>query len=506
MLRNLMPVFSEHPLASPSEVRRMIAELPPENSMRCMETLCNWLDTLLTSQGVPPDNLMEVTNLIDEAGQPHLAKLTRYYLQSSRLSKKEEHSLYTLAQSYLNPLVDMYEKLQDEAYRRNRYSESQRALLACRLIQNLGKLLKWEDFRYAPTLGNVWLRLGYCYMLADAANVADKQVMLYPTQHGLTSVNREYLKVLVVQSSSLDGLLPLEIELAEQLTGVFLHLFTMSAQAEPDSAYWVDPARPIPPVRLTQQPEEVTQTLRFFKPGLAHTQLLALRRILEANGRIPEQVKLEGNPSPRSLLRVVRHLASCWAPIPPERGSQRHRVKKRATVLHGLVNIFMAFSGELAKREPTVEKESWVVQNVSQGGFGAIVTQSIGEWIKLGCLIAVQPRGGDNWLLCAVRRYHRYSETGAAVGLETLGRKVVTVDLVPHSTNGNPTRAAVPGLCIQDGNEPGELRLVMPPNTFNLKEVLIMHYGTTRFVLQPIVLSHREPEYEVARYRAKALG
>lgn len=504
-LRNLMPVSGDQPLGRPAEVRRMILELPVDNSLLCLETYCNWLESLSAAQDLSPEVVLEVCSLIDEAGQVHLSKLTRYYLQSSRLSKNEENSLYTLAQNYLRPLTNVYEWLQNEFARRQLFTDPQRALLVGRLVQNLGRLLKWEDFRYSPTLGNVWLRLGYSYLLADAWGFAGKEVMLYPSAPVLTNVHREYLRVLVVQTTALDSLLPVEIDWADQLVAAFIHLFSLTAKPEADSLYWVDPSRPVPPVRLNQMPGASEDPLRFFKPGPAFNQLQALKKILEAQGKIPDQLKLEGNPSPRALLRVVRHLAAAWGPELPARSFERHKVKHRATVLHGLVNIFMAFSGDLVRREPTVEKESWVVQNVSQGGFGAIVTQSHGEWIKLGCLIAMQPRGGDNWLLCAIRRYHRYSDTGAAVGIQTLGRRVSAVDLVPHATAKAYSGEGMPALCIEDGIDPGQVRLVMPPGKSDPRQPLIMRRETRRYLMEPMALVTRESDYEIVRYRAKAL-
>ena len=69
-------------------------------------------------------------------------------------------------------------------------------------------------------------------------------------------------------SSSMDSLLPLEIELAERLIAYFLPGFVFSAKGIETSVYWVDPATPQPPVRLARMPAP-SPTLRFFQPGTA---------------------------------------------------------------------------------------------------------------------------------------------------------------------------------------------------------------------------------------------
>lgn len=501
-----MPVFSNHPLANPDEVKRMLAELPGDDSFRYLETLASWLRHLLTASEVEVQTLVHVASLIDEAAQAHLRRLTRVYLQSPRLAKTEEARLYVVTQGYLKPLTDLYERLQDMAYRQNRLSEALRALLAARLLANLGTMLKWENFRYAPNQSNLWLRLGYTYLLAESGGYGHIQVELYPAHPVPTNPAKEYLRVLVLQSSSLDCLLPIEMEWTDQLLGLFLPYFSLTARPEPGSIYWIDASRPIPPVRLAQQPMEISASLRFFCSGSTYEQLLVVRGMLEQGSEVPPQLRLDGNPSPRVLLRLIRHLVACWSPTPPQRQHQRYKVRHRTTILHGLVNIFKVFSGHPLPHDEHgegVNRESWVVQNVSQGGFGAIITHLKGDWIRLGCLIALQPSGGDNWLLCTIRRYHRYSDIGAAVGIQTLGRKISTVDLFPHQPGEN--RPSHPALCIHDGNEPGEVRLIIPPGGFRARQTLVMEGGAQKALLTPVLLINREPEYEIARYRVRWL-
>ena len=41
--------------------------------------------------------------------------------------------------------------------------------------------------------------------------------------------------------------------------------------------------------------------------------------------------------------------------------------------------------------------ESWIVENISEGGFGAIVPQVKGDWIKVGSLLGVQSETAQYW-------------------------------------------------------------------------------------------------------------
>jgi hypothetical protein len=94
-------------------------------------------------------------------------------------------------------------------------------------------------------------------------------LQLYPNQPGVTSISLQYLQALVLHSSSMDSLMPLEIELADRLITHFLPGFVFTNDCRPDSVYWIDAASSLPPARLAKHPNQVTPTLRFFSPGTA---------------------------------------------------------------------------------------------------------------------------------------------------------------------------------------------------------------------------------------------
>src|SRR3989442_13765698 len=146
-------------------------------------------------------------------------------------------------------------------------------------------------------------------------------------------------------------------------------------------------------------------------------------------GELPSRFALVGNYESEVVLDVLDHLALHWSPKPPERRAQRHRVKSRLTVTYG-------FDGVHAALDPTGEVqfdpskvESWIVENVSAGGFGASVPQIKGDWLKIGCLLGLQPEGGSNWVVGGIRRFQRESAQQGTVGIQTLGRAALPVQV-----------------------------------------------------------------------------
>lgn len=494
----------DHPLADPRELRTIIAELPTDNAFKALDEVVGWLESLQATPDFPLDRLFEALRQLDENAQVYVRRLTRDYLHTPRLSKSEEKRLWTIVHGFWSQLSACYERCLVSVAQKDKAADSLKSvlpLLSVRLIAALGAQLKWDQVHYGPMSPAIWARLGKAYAVAEQTGAATRAVQIYPNQSGMTNAQYEYLKVLVFQAASMDSLLPYEIELAEKLIAHFLPGFVFGAQANPESVYWVDLSKPKPPMRLARLPTEISPALRFFQPGPAHAEMEKLVRELEMGGDLPADLNLGAQYHARAVLPVLRHLATYLAPIPPQRRHDRHRVKHRMSVLNGLVNAFVVFSGEFGGRPAGLQMESWVVENVSRGGFGARVGDVPSDWLKVGVLLAMQPEGGENWLLGLVRRYHRQSEEEALVGIEALARQAVSVELRPRAASSYAAAAGVPALWIQDGNEPGEIRVVLPPASFDLRESMEYDWQGQRILLTPVALVESTADYEVARYR-----
>lgn len=499
---------NEHPLASPREMRKILDELPKDNAFKALDEIAGWLESVAGIDDFPAERLYEVALALQEAAYPHLKRLSREYFQAARLSRSEEKRLWSINYGFWRLLAGAYERCLRQVAAKPKPGELSSSVLpalSARLIAALGAVLKWEQFHYGPMRPELWLPLGQALLAAEAGDVADKAVSLVG-RAGMTSPVAEYQKVMVFQAASLGSLLPLEIEIAERLIAHFLGGFVFTRNALVDSVYWSDLKLAQPPLRLARMPACATPTQRFIKPAGAHQEMVALLDVLERGGDVPTDIDLGGQYQPKLVARVLKHLASYLAPIPPQRKHDRHRVMHRMSVLHGLVNAFVVFSGEFGGRPAGLPVESWVVENVSRGGFGAVLGDVPGEWLKVGALIAMQPEGGDNWLIGVVRRYHRQSETEARIGIESLARQANAQEVRVRSASSYGAAAATPVLLLLDGNEPDELRVILPYGSFSPRESLEYVRNGQRLVLAPVALLEQTADYELARYRQSVLG
>ena len=507
-LGGMFSAKTDHPLANPRELRKILSELPKDNAFKAQDEITGWLESLAAVEDFPADRLYEVVQALEEAAQPHLKRLSREYFQAARLSRAEEKRLWSINYGFWTLLARAYERCLLSVADRPRAGEipaSSLPVIAARLIGALGAVLKWEQFHYGPMRPDIWRPLGRALLASESAGVAEKSIALVG-KSGTTSPVLEYQKVMIFQAASLGSLLPLEIEIAERLIAHFLNGFVFTRTALPDSVYWSDLAVAQPPLRLARMPAGASPSQRFIKPAGAHQEMLALLASLERGDDVPPEMDLGGQYQPKLLARVLRHLTNYLAPIPPQRKHDRHRVMHRMSVLNGLVNSFVVFSGEFGGRPAGLPIESWVVENVSRGGFGAVIGAVPGEWVRVGALIAMQPEGGDNWLIGVIRRYHRLSESEARVGIEALSRQVYAEEVRVRSASSYGAAAATPALLLMDGNQADELRVILPFGSFSPRELLEYAGNGRRYQLAPVALVEQTPDYELARYRCTVLG
>ena len=510
-LGNLGGMFGQkdegHPLASARGLKKVIDEIPRDNAFRALDEVVGWLESLRGANDFPAERLFETVRQLDEVAQPHLRRLAREYLNTARLTRSDEKRLWTINHGFWLQLAEAYESCLKILAQKNKAAELVKQslpMLAARLINALSELIKWEQFHYGPSPELVWKRMGQALLIAEEHDVAAKPVPSLGGRPGMTSPQAEYIRAVAFQAASMDSLLPLEIELAERLIEHFLGSFVFTAVAQVDSVYWVDLVLAEAPQRLARMPTEARPTQRFFKPAGAQAQFKALLTELECGGEFPSEISLGGQFAPRVLIPVLQHLVAYLAPVPPQRSHDRHRVKHRISVLNGLINAFVVFSSEFGGRPTGLQIESWVVENVSRGGFGAQVDSNLGEWMKVGVLLAIQPEGGENWLLGIVRRYHRESDKEARIGIQTLATKASAVECRPRTASSYGAAATLPALLIEEGNQAGEVRLVLPAHSFDLRENLEYQINNRRFLLTPVAQVELTADYEVARYRQTA--
>jgi hypothetical protein len=488
----------DHPLADGKEAKRVFEALAGREPESAIDEATALLESLAHAEGFKPEQRLSLILQLDETALVPVRRLGREYV-ASRMTRVQEKRLWQTGRDYWATLIAAYEGCLQRLDANEKGADAVKPLLGllfARLLHAAGQRLKWEQYRYGPIDPELWRLTGRIYLAAAGQKLAGRKFALYAGGPE-TSPEAEYLKVLVFQATSMDNLLPIEIELAEHLITHFLPRFVFTAEVRPDNVYWVDAALAAPPARLARAPER-TPTLRFFNSIPAVEAVEAVRQGVARSGRIPSEVNLGGQYPSETVLPVLEHLAMCWSPKPPMRSFARHRVKSRLTVIHGVAELH----GQLLGGRDCPDCETWVVDDVSQGGMGAKVplgSGSAGDWVRIGTLVGLQPEGGGNWLAGMVRRFGRESETVGSVGIQTISKapRAVVADAGGLRTDG----------ILLDSPQQGEfVRVALPADAWEAGISLLFPLDGARVRLFPEAVVENGPDVVIARYMVQEFG
>ena len=493
---------ADHPMATVKEVKVILDALPATDSGKALEELAHWMNSVVGAEGFKLEDRIQRLFAVDDAAHARIRKLAREYLAAVRPSKFQEARLWTVVHEYWRQSAHAYARCVDQFAQNAKGADgakSQLAPLLTRALRSLSQQLKWMHLRYGPIDAVAWAAINNVYAFAEKRKVAQARV---PASAAITvesSPQDEFVRAAVFSGSSPDSLLPLEAELAERLISEFAGGFTVSETAAAEHFLWTSLSQPSAPQRLVRPPPPEPGQ-RFIDGAAAVAALEPVIRETESSGAVPSSVNLGGTFETERVLDVMRHLASCWSTTPVERRHPRHNVKSRLAVVHGIDAVIDALEGDsgTSLNFDGRPDESWIVENVSAGGFCAAVPQLKGDWLQVGALIAMQPEGGANWVVGVVRRVNKATAQEARVGIETLSKAPVATRLEISGSFG--TNQSV--VMLRPGDPAtGESRLVMPLGAFVAGQNLESQRSGKHHVYMALGVAERGDDYEIARFR-----
>jgi hypothetical protein len=151
----------------------------------------------------------------------------------------------------------------------------------------------------------------------------------------------------------------------------------------------------------------------------------------------------------------------------------------------------------------TSAEENWIVQNVSTGGFGAMIPQVKGDWLKIGCLLGLQPEGGKNWVVGVMRRVSRDTAQQASVGIQTIAKSATPVVLRMQSGQLGTSEANELGILLDPLSQATstEALVVLRAGAWVPGQNLEIDTDGVSLLLMPIGVAERGEDYELVRFR-----
>lgn len=499
----------DHPMADPKRAREIVAELPARDSAKALAEITEWLDSLNRTDGFKLDRRLENVDLLDGAAKNHQRKLAGEYLAVTRQQKFQENRLWNGVFGFWKQLGDAYTRCVNEhesgASGAAAIRKSLPVILA-RAMRALALQLKLMLLRFGPVEPRIWSELASLYRLAEQKGHVDGVIAMYPGAHGESTIKREFLKALMLSASSPDGLLPLRQELAERAVAHFAPSFRLMNQ--PDGCtHCFDLATAKPPVRLFKGTAP-TATMRFFGAGDALARLNQLVEQVASRGALPQDVNLGGNHEKEFVLGVLGHMAQVWSDKPPARSSERRPIAGRITVVPGMNEILGALNPSTNdaldfSSEQNGNVESWIVENMSDGGYGAIIPPKKSDWVKVGTLIGMQGEAAKYWVIGLVRRI-AHDQQQRRVGIQLLSKTAIPVKVSRSSSALSfvGARESQPAILLSIApDSQGEVGMVLRHGLFSNRDSLEMMVKDKSYLLMPSKMVEDGEDFDWAKFK-----
>jgi len=494
----------DHPMGDIRKAREIVADLPANDSSKALDEIVYWLDSLNHTEGFRLEQRFETIDLLDAAAKNHQRKLSQDYLSVERQQKFRENKLWKGAFGFWKNLGDGYLKCVAQYESGASSATSIRKslpVIAARGLRALTLQLKWTLLRYGLVEPRIWSEIARLYQLAEAGGFTDSLVAVYPGSHGQSSVRQEFLKAMMLSASSTDGLTPLSQEIAERAVAHFSGLFQIERTPAPACSYYFDLAETKPPARLIKG-AATADTRRYFGAGAGLVQLKQLLLTVAGTGHIPADVHLGGTYGKDVVISVLKHLVLYWSDHPPARGSERTKIATRITVVPGLSEILAILDPAHSKTldfSQDQSAESWIVENVSDGGYGAIIPAEKSDWIKVGGLIGVQTETSIYWGVGLIRRVSSDQYQQRRVGIQLLSKTALPIQIALPSNGGREPEGAI--LLSTSPDRTGEVGVLMREGAFNPQDSLDMTVNGKTYLLIPSRMVEGGDDFDWAKFK-----
>lgn len=501
MLKIFNRKSSDHPFADLKSARDLLAGIASGEPQAVMGDLTHWLQSVAAQSGFRPEHAAQALLAIDEVAQPPLRKLSREYLGSTRLLKQQEMRIWNAVDAYLRQCVSAFTNVL-ERMTAARVSDAARAtiaLLAVRALRSLATQLKWQYLRYGPVDDALWALVSRVYAASERARTSQARAQIYPHLQEESSMQQELLRLFMFAACSPGALAPVDMELAERLIAHYSPKFSAAAATSPETPYWVDLGAAAPP-RRGPVPSDAVGPLGYFGAGAAHDDLLALAHDMRASGAVPSALNLGGTYETARVLAVIEHLEQHWSPKLPERKSIRQAAKLRLTVTRGFDGVLDVLQLPAGVAPTGEDIESWIMEDISAGGFGALVPAIKEEWLHIGCLLGLHYEGSRHWSVGIVRRLARSSAQQANVGIQQLSRAAMPVELRIKTDFGLSLDSEV-GILLPAGRHEEESRIVLRPGVYAPGQMYKVETATGERLYAPTRKLERGNDYELIACR-----
>lgn len=482
---------NEPPLIEEPGVTQFIDELPAENPALALEELTHWLVDLSNEAGI--DLQERVTRLarIDKSAQAHEHALRRQYTTASRMQKAVEARIWNASVDFLEATISAHVRCAAKLSHKGEQYNHHLAIVIMRAMRRLDLYAHWLHLRYSPIPETLWGQVYFLIKLAEDRGVLQLPVTLSTSAQIQTTIAQEMLRLLMMSVAAPEHLTKTQIDLAHVLTRNLAGTFCWEQLPRGSAVFQLDFSRPGTPIQLGKQPGAGYQS-RCFGSAEAVRALVVGQMQLE-RGEMPATLgAIDFAKYPHvDLLVVMGHLAQCWCKLDArnelqpfnKRNTERAQVYYRISVVHGFDLLYahlmhaLNTTADLAGHASEGGPESWVVENISEMGYGVSVSSQQDDWMKGNTIIGIQPDSAP-WQIGVIRRVVAEPMENTQAGIQILSNKPLAVSLGAQDAGGAVAMAGI--FMHREPPYQNQESLLLAAGSYQLHRTYVMTMGETR--------------------------
>lgn len=432
MLDFISNLYKRTPRPSVQEpgVTQFIEELPADNPAVALEELTHWMLALSTSASLDVKERVKRLSRIDHSAQKYERALRRRYTDTSRMYKAFETRIWNASFDFLEASVNAHFRCITNLPQKSAANDKDIAFVIARAIRRLDLQMHWLNLRYRPIPASLWDQIFALIKLAEERALLNAPIKLNNSAKTDTTLVREFLKLLMMAVAAPTHLTKTQIDLARLLTHNLAGDFCWEALPRGSTVFHLDFSKPLTPLRLSKVSDHPFMS-RCFASGAAISALVTGLKQLE-QGEVPTSLgAIEiSNYKREDLLEVVAHLCQCWcnmdARTEPPPFDNRHAKRTQVFYQISVVHSFNFLCDQLTQSAVSAElnygkheTESWVVENISQMGYGVTIASVKEDWVRDHTVVGIQPDFAP-WQIGVIRRVASESIESTRAGIQIL--------------------------------------------------------------------------------------
>lgn len=483
------------------DTHEVIAALPGDDPVAAVTQIADALDAINHAGSLTLEERYDDICLLDAATVERTHLLLREYLTTSRQMKQREAQLWNGAYNCWDALASAYvicvQKYAEDTAAAVGFRRPAR-VSAARAIRALRRQMQWLRIRYQPAVPAIWMGLANLFAYIEDDNI-DEEMSIYPGETG--TIKREFLKALVQSALSSDNLQPPGQDLATFIVSRYSPNFLLSRVAAPGCTHWFDLKHPQPPALLSRQPAPDAD-LRYFGVGLAVEAVTQAMQYMQENGLVSPELGFKYPIEIAFLSPVLTQIYNDWSGKTPERLHERKQSNARLSIVPGfqaLMDAVAQVTDDPFDFTARAEVESWVANDVSEGGFGAVLPAASEDWVGVGGIVGIESETPGEWHVGVVRRLVRTDDGLQRVGMQIISRHVSIVRMMREEPNASDLRVTQ--------RMPLEQAVLLTPDPANREEIEVLVTDETLYEVgnvhmladnQVILLRHKELREKIA--------